>query len=105
SPASILVDQSGVLHIVYQAQGPIGMELRLATRAGSGPWLTGTVDAGLSSGFAVSAAMNPNGQPHIAYGYIPFVNGWLALKHTFSVNVMPFPRKRPKRPIPRRPGT
>jgi hypothetical protein len=102
-----LLDQSGVLHIVYQAQGPIGMELRLATRAGSGPWLTGTVDAGLNSGFAVSAAMASNGQPHIAYGYIPFVNGWLELKHTFSVNLtlVPFPHKQPKRPIPRRPGT
>jgi hypothetical protein len=110
SPASILLDQSGVLDIVYQAQGPMGMELRLATRAGSGSWLTGTVDAGLNSGFAVSAAMNANGQLHIAYGYIPFVNAWLELKHTFSVNTallkpLPFPHKQPKRPIPRRPGS
>jgi hypothetical protein len=109
SPASILLDQSGVLHIAYQAQGPIGMELRYATRAGSGPWVTGTVDAGLNSGFAVSAALNPNGQPHIAYGYIPFANGLLELKHTFSFSVNltleRFPVKRPKRPIPRRPGT
>jgi hypothetical protein len=107
SPASILLDQSGVLHIVYQAQGPVGTELRFATREGSGAWLTGTVDAGLNSGFAVSAAMNPNGQPHIAYGYVPFVNGWVELKHTFSVDLtlMRLPIKRPRRPILRRPGT
>src|SRR5262249_52758583 len=99
---------SGVLYIAYQAQGAMGTELRLATRAGSGPWLTETVDAGLNSGFAISAALDPNGQPHIAYGFIPFVNGWLELKHTYRLNLtlVPFPHK-PKKlgPFLRRPGT
>lgn len=100
SPATLLVEPNGTLHLVYQAQGAAGTELRLATKAGFGPWTTGTIDAGLDSGFAISAAMTANGQTHIAYGFVPVVNGLVKLKYTFSTNVMlPIPIKKPKRPI------
>ena len=104
-PLTILLDQNSVPHIAYQAQGATGTELRLAARANSGTWATETIDAGLNSGFSVSAAFNPHGQLHIAYGAIPAMNGWLELRHTFSVNVVLFPSQKPKRPILRRPGT
>lgn len=100
SPAKILLDKNNVLHIAYQARVPAGTtELRLATRTVSG-WVTGTVDPSMNSGWAISAAIDPFGQPHIAYG-----NGAFVLKHTFAVDLIriPFPRK--KRPInvPQRP--
>ena len=99
SPATFFVEPNATLHLVYQAQGAAGTELRVATKAGPGPWMTGTIDAGLDSGFAVSAALDSAGQTHIAYGFVPFVNGFVKLKYSFSANMMlPIPIKKPKRP-------
>jgi len=100
TPATLFVEPNGAMHIVYQAQGAAGTELRLATKAGFGPWTTGTIDAGLDSGFAISAAMDSAGQTHMAYGFVPVVNGLVKLKYTFSTNVTyPIPIRKPKRPI------
>ena len=94
-PLTILFDQNGVPHIAYQAQGATGTELRLAARASSGTWATETIDAGLDSGFSISAAFNPHGQLQIAYGAIPAMNAWLELRHVFSVFVRLANRKPP----------
>jgi len=104
-PAKILLDQSNVFHIAYQAQLPGGtFELRFATRAGSGAWATATIDASVNSGWAVSAALDATGYPHVSSGFIRVANE-LDLKHIFAVNItrLPPPGQKNKRPILHRP--
>jgi hypothetical protein len=103
-PAKILLDHSNILRIAYQAELPGGTtELRLATRAGSGGWATATIDPSVNSGWAVSAALDATGQPHISYGFFRMA-GQLDLRHIYAVNVAlhPLPGRRIKRTILRR---
>jgi hypothetical protein len=107
TPAKILLDSNNVLRIAYQGLTPAGTtDLRFATRATSGTWGMVTVDPSTNCGWGTSAAMDPNGMPHFAYGFTPIVNGLIALKHTYAVNLtlMQIPQPRKKRPILRRPG-
>ncbi len=107
TPAKILLDTNNVLHIAYQAMTPAGTTaLRFATRATAGNWGTVTVDPSDNCGWGTSAAMDPKGMPHIAYGFTPIANGLIALKHTYAVNpsLTPFPQTHKKRPILKRPG-
>ena len=109
-PAKILLDQRNVLHIAYQAQLSGGTtELRLATQSFAllgPPWTTATIDPSVNSGWGISAALDPTGQPHISYGFFPMANGSLDLKHIYAVNItaLPWPGhkiKRPFIPLPR----
>jgi hypothetical protein len=106
TPAKILLDSNNVLHIAYQAMTPTGTTvLRFATRATAGTWGMVTVDASANCGWGTSAALDPKGMPHFAYGFTPIPNGLIALKHMYAVNVslIPIPQPHKKRPILKRP--
>jgi hypothetical protein len=108
SPAKMLLDKNNVLHIAYQASaGPAGTtsQLRFATRTVSG-WATGTVDPSMNSGWSIAAAMDPSGEPHIAYGFEFSGVGAFLLKHTWALDLIriPFPHKKQPINIVRRPG-
>ena len=107
TPAKILLDANNVLHIAYQAMTPTGTTvLNFATRATAGTWGVVTVDPSPNCGWGTSAALDPKGMPHFAYGFTPIVNGLIALKHTYAVNptLIPIPQPHKKRPILKRPG-
>jgi hypothetical protein len=106
--AKILLDQSNVLHIAYQAKLPGGTtELRLATSPALGGWATTTIDPSVNSGWGISAALGKTGLPHISYGFFPMANGPLTLKHIYALNIPMLPpppwhkMKRPIIPLPR----
>src|SRR5581483_2231173 len=65
-PTKILLDQHGNLYIAYQSSG---LNVMFATTVGFPGWGAVTADASTSSGWSISAAIDPkSGEPHSAYG-------------------------------------
>ena len=109
SSAKILLDQNNALHIAYQASpapGGTTTQLRFATRTVSG-WASVVVDPSMNSGWSISAALAPNGEPHIAYGFEFSGVGAFLLKHAWAVDIVRIPffphNKKPPIHIVRRP--
>ncbi len=109
SHAKLMIDKNNALHVAYQAfqsgAGTAG-DLRFATRTVSN-WASATVDSARNSGWSVSAAMDPqSAEPQIAYGAEFGGSGAMMLRHAWALDIVriPFPHKRPKVNIVRRPG-